>query len=75
MGLTNLNQVHICTSSLNLIAVMESESMASQAFPAYYLAKGCLSNCYKLAPRKSRENSVQAIPTTQLLYLKLIKVL
>jgi len=50
-GLTNLNQVHICTSSLNLTGVMESESIASQAFPACYLAKGYLSDCYNLASR------------------------
>ena len=31
-GLTNLNQVHICAPSLNLTGVIESESMASQAF-------------------------------------------
>ena len=39
-GLTNLNQVLICTPSLNLTGVMESESMTSQDFPACYLAKG-----------------------------------
>ena len=64
-GLTNLNQVHICTPSLNLTGVMESELMASQAFPACYLAKGCPSDHYKLVSRKSRENSIQAISTTQ----------
>jgi len=46
---------HICTPSLNLTGVMESESMASQAFPACYLAKGCLSDHYKLASRESRK--------------------
>jgi len=59
---------------LNLINVMKSKPMASQAFLAYYFVKGCLSNCYKLISKKSRKNSVQAILTTQLLYLKLIKV-
>ena len=44
MGLTDLNQVYICIPSLNLTGVMESELMASQAFPAYYLAKDCLSD-------------------------------
>ena len=53
--LTNLNQVHICTSSLNLTGVMESELMASQAFPACYLAEGYLSDRYNLASRENRE--------------------
>ena len=51
--LTNLNQVLICTPNLNLTGVMESESMASQAFPACYLAEGCPSDCQDSASRLS----------------------
>ena len=44
MDLTILNQVFICIPRLNLTAVIESESMTSQAFLACYLAKGRLSD-------------------------------
>ena len=53
-GLTNLNQVHICTPSLNLTGVMESKSMASQAFLACYLAEGCPSDLQDSVSRPSR---------------------
>ena len=45
LGLTTLNQALICTPTLNLTGVIQSESMASQAFQAYYLVEGCPSDC------------------------------
>jgi len=44
MGLTTLNQVLIHTPTPNLIGVIQSESMISQAFQACYSIEGCLSD-------------------------------
>ena len=39
LGLTTLNQALICTPTPNLTGVIQSESMISQAFQAYYSIK------------------------------------
>jgi len=52
MGLTTLNQALICTPTPNLMGVIRSESMISQAFQACYSIEGCPSNCYVLAPER-----------------------
>jgi len=44
MGLTILNQALIHTPIPNLIGVIQSESMISQAFQACYSVEGCLSD-------------------------------
>ena len=44
MGLTTLNQVLIHTPTPNLMGVIQSESMISQAFQACYSIEGCPSN-------------------------------
>jgi len=44
MGLTTLNQALIHTSTPNLMGVIRSESMISQAFQAYYSIEGCPSD-------------------------------
>jgi len=44
IGLTTLNQALIRTSTPNLIGVVQSESIISQAFQAYYSIEGCLSD-------------------------------
>jgi len=44
IGLTTLNQALICTPTPNLIGVIQSELMISQAFQACYSIEGCLSN-------------------------------
>jgi len=44
MGLTTLNQALICTPTPNLMDVIRSESMISQAFQACYSIEGCLSD-------------------------------
>jgi len=44
MGLTTLNQALICTPTPNLMGVIQSESMISQAFQACYSIEGCLSD-------------------------------
>jgi len=44
MGLTILNQALIRTLTPNLMGMIQSESMISQAFWAYYSIEGCLSN-------------------------------
>jgi len=49
MGLTTLNQALIHTSTPNLMGVIRSESMISQAFQACYSIEGCLSDCYILS--------------------------
>jgi len=40
MGLTTLNQALICTPTLNLMGVIRSKSMISQAFQACYSIEG-----------------------------------
>ena len=44
MGLITLNQALICTPTPNLMGVIQSESMISQAFQACYSIEGCLSD-------------------------------
>ena len=44
IGLITLNQALICTLIPNLMGVIQSESMISQAFQACYFIEGCLSN-------------------------------
>ena len=44
IGLTTLNQALIHTPTPNLMGVIQSESMISQAFQACYSIEGCLSN-------------------------------
>jgi len=52
MGLTTLNQVLICTPIPNLIGIIQSESMISQAFQACYSIEGCPSDCYILSQER-----------------------
>jgi len=49
MSLTTLNQALIHTPIPNLMDVIQSESMISQAFQACYSIEGCLSNHYVLS--------------------------
>jgi len=49
MGLTILNQALICTPTPNLMGVIQSKSMISQAFQACYSVEGCLSDCCVLS--------------------------
>jgi len=44
IGLTTLNQALICTPTPNLMGVIQSELMISQAFQACYSIEGCLSD-------------------------------
>jgi len=44
LGLTTLNQALICTLTPNLMGVIRSELMISQAFQACYSVEGCLSD-------------------------------
>jgi len=44
MGLTTLNQALIHTPTPNLMGVIQSELMISQAFQACYFIEGCPSN-------------------------------
>jgi len=52
MGLTILNQALIYTITLNLIGVIQSELMISQAFQACYSIEGCLSDCCILSQER-----------------------
>jgi len=52
MGLTTLNQALICTPTPNLMGVIRSESMISQAFQACYFIESCPSNCCVLVPER-----------------------
>jgi len=49
MGLTILNQALIYTPIPDLMGVIQSELMISQAFQAYYSMEGCLSDCCALS--------------------------
>jgi len=49
MGLTTLNQALIRTPTPNLMSVIQSELMISQAFQACYSIEGCLSDRYVLS--------------------------
>ena len=52
MGLTTLNQVLICTPTPNLMGMIRSKLMISQAFQACYSIEGCLSDCCVLSHEK-----------------------
>ena len=52
MGLTTLNQALICTPTPNLMGVIRSESMISQAFQACYFIESCPSDCCILVPER-----------------------
>ena len=52
MDLTTLNQALIRTPTPNLMGVIWSESMISQAFQAYYSIEGCPSDCCILSHEK-----------------------
>jgi len=52
MGLTTLNQALICTPTPNLMGVIQSESMISQAFQACYSIEGYLSDCCVLSHKR-----------------------
>jgi len=52
MGLTILNQALTCTPTPNLMGVIQSESMISQAFQACYSIEGCPSNCCILSQER-----------------------
>ena len=52
MGLIILNQALICTLTPNLMGVIWSESMISQAFQACYFIEGCSSNCCILSQER-----------------------
>jgi len=49
MGLTTLNQALIHTPTSNLMGVIWSELIISQAFQAYYSIEGCPSDHYVLS--------------------------
>jgi len=73
MGLTTLNQTLIRTPTLNLMGVIRSESMISQAFQACYSIEGCPSDHYVLSLDQVKYR-VPVSSTTQLLHLELRKV-
>jgi len=52
MGLTTFNQALIRTPTPNLMGVIRSESMISQAFQACYSIEGCPSDRCVLAPER-----------------------
>ena len=52
MGLTTLNQALICTPTPNLMGMIQSELMISQAFQACYSIEGCLSDCCILSQER-----------------------
>jgi len=52
MGFTTLNQALIHTPTPNLMGVIQSESMISQAFQACYSIEGCPSNCCILSQER-----------------------
>ena len=66
MGLTTLNQALICTLTPNLMGVIWSESMISQAFQACYSIEGCLSDRCVLAPERNRVYDREYLPTQPL---------
>ena len=49
MGLTTLNQALICTPTPDLMGVIQSKSIISQAFQTCYSIEGCPSNCCVLS--------------------------
>jgi len=52
MDLTTLNQALICTPTPNLMGVIQSESIISQAFQVCYSIEGCSSNYCVLAHKR-----------------------
>jgi len=52
MGLIILNQALIRTPIPNLMGMIQSESMISQAFQACYFIEGCLSDHYVLSQER-----------------------
>jgi len=52
IGLTILNQALICTPTPNLMGVIQSELMISQAFQTCYSIEGCPSNCCILSQER-----------------------
>ena len=52
MGLTTLNQALIRTPTPNLMGVIQSELMISQAFQACYSIEGCPSDCCVLSQER-----------------------
>jgi len=52
MGLTILNQALIYTLTPNLMGIIRSESMISQAFQVCYFIEGCPSNHYVLSYKR-----------------------
>ena len=66
MGLTTLNQALICTLTPNLMGVIWSESMISQAFQACYSIEGCLSDCRILSQERVGYMVVKLLPTQPL---------
>ena len=58
MGLTTLNQALIHTPTPNLIDMIQSESMISQAFQACYSIEGCPSDCCILSQERYRVENI-----------------
>jgi len=73
MGLTTLNQALIRTPTPNLMGVIQSELMISQAFQACYSVEGCPSDRYILSLDQVGYR-VLVSSTTQPLHLELRKV-
>jgi len=73
LGLTTLNQALICTPTPNLMGVIQSELMISQAFQACYSIEGCPSDCCILSLDQVGYR-VLVSSTTQLLHLELRKM-
>ena len=66
MGLTILNQALIYTPIPNLMGMIQSESMISQAFQVCYSIEGCLSNCYVLSQKRVGVYGRKHLPTQPL---------
>ena len=73
IGLTTLNQALIHIPILDLMGVIQSELMISQAFQACYSIEGCLSDCCILSLDQVGYR-VPVSSTTQPLHLELRKV-
>jgi len=66
MGLTILNQALIYIPIPNLIGMIQSESMISQAFQACYSIEGCLSDCCVLSQKRVGVYGRKHLPTQPL---------
>ena len=66
MGLTILNQALIHTPTPNLIGVIQSELMISQAFQACYFIEGCPSNRYVLSHERIGVQGIKHLLTQPL---------